>query len=141
MVKSSPLIIISIIVIADRLAKSFAEHYNSIMLTNSIGLQLAHNTGALWSLGTGFNFIFIAISIIVLGFFIKYWKTLTATQWTSIMASLILAGLIGNLWDRLATGYVIDFIKIGWWPNFNIADSSLVTGVIGLIIKHDKIKL
>jgi len=136
-----PLYIISSIVLLDRITKALASYYGEIMLTNSIGLQLAHNTGALWSLGTGFNFVFVIISLIVLGFFVKCWRNISITPWTLVMASLILAGLLGNLWDRLALGYVVDFIKISWWPIFNLADSSLVAGVIGLMIKHDKIKI
>ena len=47
---------------------------------------------------------------------------------------LIFAGTVGNLIDRLARGYVTDFIDIGPWPTFNVADSSMVCGVILLAL-------
>ena len=40
-----------------------------------------------------------------------------------------MGGAIGNLIDRLRLGFVIDFIDIGWWPVFNIADSSIIIGI------------
>ena len=40
-----------------------------------------------------------------------------------------MGGAIGNLIDRLRLGFVIDFINIGWWPVFNVADSSIVIGI------------
>lgn len=48
--------------------------------------------------------------------------------WTAL--GLILGGIIGNLIDRLRLGGVTDFISIGWWPAFNIADSGIVVGAI-----------
>ena len=47
----------------------------------------------------------------------------------SIAIGLQLGGAIGNLIDRLRLGFVIDFIYIGWWPVFNVADSSIVIGI------------
>jgi signal peptidase II len=43
---------------------------------------------------------------------------------------LILGGTVGNLIDRLRVGHVTDFIDIGIWPSFNVADSSVVVGVL-----------
>ena len=52
--------------------------------------------------------------------------------------SLILGGALGNLWDRLSLGYVVDFIEVYYkdlyWPAFNIADSAITIGAILLIL-------
>jgi signal peptidase II len=48
--------------------------------------------------------------------------------WTAL--GLILGGIVGNLIDRLRLGAVTDFISVGWWPTFNIADSAVVVGAI-----------
>ena len=52
--------------------------------------------------------------------------------------SFILGGAIGNLWDRLTLGYVVDFIEVYYenlyWPAFNIADSSITIGAILMIL-------
>jgi signal peptidase II len=47
---------------------------------------------------------------------------------------LQLGGAFGNLIDRLTVGAVVDFIDVGWWPIFNIADSSIVVGMTILIV-------
>ena len=47
--------------------------------------------------------------------------------------SLILGGAAGNLIDRVRLGEVVDFIDVGWWPVFNLADSSIVVGIATLI--------
>jgi signal peptidase II len=49
---------------------------------------------------------------------------------TAVGFGLALGGATGNLSDRLARGSVVDFIALGWWPAFNIADAVLVVGLI-----------
>jgi signal peptidase II len=60
------------------------------------------------------------------------WKNSHAMNSTGIGLSLILGGALGNLWDRLATGKVVDFLLfyVGRyeWPAFNVADSAIVIG-------------
>lgn len=58
-----------------------------------------------------------------------------------ISISLILAGGIGNLIDRIAHGYVIDYISLSIWPSFNIADVYITVGVLLILIFYGKIKL
>ena len=50
-----------------------------------------------------------------------------------ISLGLQLGGAIGNLMDRLRLGHVVDFIDVGAWPVFNLADSSIVVGLVGLL--------
>jgi signal peptidase II len=54
------------------------------------------------------------------------------TKFVYLCLGLQIGGAIGNLLDRLLLGYVVDFIDIGIWPVFNIADSSIVIGLLGL---------
>ena len=49
---------------------------------------------------------------------------------------LLLGGTVGNLIDRIARGHVIDYINMGWWPSFNIADTTNVIGVALIIIEE-----
>jgi len=49
---------------------------------------------------------------------------------TAVGFGLVLGGATGNLSDRLARGSVVDFIALGWWPAFNVADAALVVGLI-----------
>ncbi len=60
-----------------------------------------------------------------------------------IAIGLQLGGAFGNLLDRVALGAVTDFIDIGWWPIFNIADSSIVVGMailVGVLLFFDNEK-
>lgn len=51
-----------------------------------------------------------------------------------ISIGLIVGGALGNLIDRILLGYVIDFIQVGWWPVFNVADSAISVGAILLVL-------
>ncbi|MCA1555023.1 MAG: signal peptidase II, partial [Chloroflexi bacterium] len=58
----------------------------------------------------------------------------TAPLWVRISLGLMLGGALGNMIDRVRFGYVVDFIDLGWWPVFNVADSCVVIGVTMLAI-------
>jgi signal peptidase II len=67
------------------------------------------------------------------------WKQARALSMTSIALSLILGGAVGNLWDRIARGRVVDFllfyVKQYQWPVFNLADSAIVVGASLLVLE------
>ena len=62
-------------------------------------------------------------------------------RWTLVGLVLVLGGALGNLADRLARspgflrGHVVDFVAVGWWPVFNVADSCITIGAIVLIVR------
>ena len=58
---------------------------------------------------------------------------------TIISIGFIVGGAVGNLIDRLVAGYVVDFIGIWKWPNFNVADAHIVIGILLLILFYGKI--
>ena len=66
------------------------------------------------------------------------YNTLTKSRWLLLALAFILGGALGNLWDRVTLGYVIDFIEVYYndlyWPAFNIADSAITIGAIILIL-------
>jgi len=67
------------------------------------------------------------------------WKQSRALTMTGIALSLILGGAVGNLWDRVASGRVVDFllfyVKSYQWPVFNLADSAIVVGASLLVLE------
>jgi len=67
------------------------------------------------------------------------WKQSRALTMTGIALSLILGGAVGNLWDRVASGRVIDFLDVYYkqyhWPVFNLADSCIVIGASLLVVE------
>jgi signal peptidase II len=73
------------------------------------------------------------------GVVIYSWRTPVGRRVLQLALSLILAGALGNLYDRLHYGYVIDFIEVYFrdyrWPSFNVADSAITTGVALLALE------
>jgi signal peptidase II len=102
-------------------------------------LWLTHtrNTGAAFSLLRGHGEALILISIIIITFMAVSLARLArrgerAPGLLGIGLALPLGGALGNLVDRLARGFVVDYLDLRWWPIFNIADSAIVVGAIFL---------
>lgn len=94
-----------------------------------------HNRGAAFGLFQGFGEWFALLAIIIALAIIYYYPRVPAEDWALRGAmSLQLGGAVGNLIDRLTIGHVTDFISVGNFPVFNIADSSITIGVIVLIL-------
>lgn len=92
------------------------------------------NTGSAFGLFQGYTTILTVASVAAIGFIIYFYRTQTESNLvTRFTTGLLLGGAIGNLIDRLAAGEVTDFIDIGRWPIFNLADSSIVVGMILLV--------
>ncbi len=116
--------------------------YESIPLLPHFNLTYAHNTGAAFSLlaqaGGWQRWLFAGLAVVISG--VIYVWLMRLERHETLMAaalSLVLGGAIGNLIDRVAYGYVIDFLDVYYqqwhWPAFNIADSAICIGV-GLML-------
>ncbi len=96
-------------------------------------LVRVHNTGMAFGLGNGAwwsNYIFLAIAALAIGFIGYLWrKGLLDGVISHIAAALLISGILGNVTDRLARGYVVDFLDFyigqNHWPSFNVADSCI----------------
>lgn len=86
-----------------------------------------------WKIAMLISFSVVAMIIVS----VLLWRGGRAMTLTGVALSLILGGAIGNLWDRLLTGRVIDFLLVYLgtypWPAFNVADSAIVIGA-GLLV-------
>lgn len=97
-----------------------------------------HNYGAAFGILQHWGGFFIVVATIVtIAILIYVWHIPTNQTLIRVLLGLQLGGAIGNVLDRLNQGYVTDFAKLGipgfyYIPNFNVADSSIVVGVIGL---------
>jgi signal peptidase II len=108
-----------------------------------------HNTGAAFSFlsdaGGWQRWLFAGLAV-GMSVVISVWLTRLKENETliAVALSLILGGAIGNLIDRLAYGYVIDFLDVYYetwhWPAFNIADSAITVGVVLMLIDSFKSK-
>jgi len=100
-------------------------------------IRIVHvqNTGVAFGMFQGFGDIFSIIAIIVALIIVFYFPRVPASDWSLRLAmSLQLSGAIGNLIDRLTIGHVTDFVSVGNFPVWNIADASITIGVIVLIL-------
>ena len=99
-------------------------------------LRLTHgtNTGTAFGLFPNQTFILVLASFIAIGFLIYFYRTHAMPRPLLRFAiGLQLGGAFGNLIDRLRVGAVVDFIDVGPWPIFNLADSSIVVGMALLV--------
>jgi signal peptidase II len=93
------------------------------------------NTGAAFGILQGFGDIFRVLAILVSIAIIYYYPKVPRKDWPIRLAmGLQLGGALGNLLDRLTHGYVIDFVSLGNFPVFNVADASISIGVAILIV-------
>lgn len=95
-----------------------------------------HNTGAAFGMFQGGSRVFTVLAFIVIGAILYYFPRVERTDWTLRLAmSMQFAGAVGNLIDRLAQdGRVTDFISVGTFPVFNVADSSISVGTVILLM-------
>jgi signal peptidase II len=129
-----------------RLVAAHIAMYSHIQLIPGF-FRITHteNTGAAFSLfadspshwKTAMLISFSVVAMIVVS--ILLWKQSRALTMTGIALSLILGGAVGNLWDRVASGRVVDFllfyVKSYQWPVFNLADSAIVVGASLLVLE------
>jgi len=124
-----------IVVLFDQITKIIIKAFRPhLFLINYI-----ENTGAAFGLFRGNNFFLTIISVVVVLVILLQVKNIIKDR-AAWSYALVLGGLLGNLIDRLAYGFVVDFIDLQFWPVFNIADSALTLGVLG-IIAYSFIKL
>ena len=93
------------------------------------------NTGSAFGLFAGFTNLLVVASIIGIVFILfVFLKQNNSVIWLRLSLGLIVGGALGNLFDRVKDGAVVDFISVGWWPAFNIADSSISVGMCLLLV-------
>jgi signal peptidase II len=94
-----------------------------------------YNQGAAFGMFQQGNMVFTVLAFIVVAAIIYYYPQISSVDWPLRLAmSMQMGGAIGNLVDRLTIGHVTDFISIGKFPVFNIADSSISVGCVVLLL-------
>ena len=106
-------------------------------------LTLLHNTGAAFSFLAGEGgwqrWFFIVLAVVISGMLIGWLaKTPRTERWLPVSLALVLGGALGNVYDRIVHGYVVDFLHFYWggyhFPAFNIADSAITIGAIMMAV-------
>lgn len=129
--------------ISKQMASSMLELYQSVPVFPLFNFTLVHNYGAAFSFlanaGGWQRYALAAVAIITSAVIVIWLKRLPKNDpWMAVALSLILGGAIGNLYDRILLGYVVDFLDFYWgtahFPAFNIADSAITIGAGMMII-------
>ena len=129
------------VVILDQISKQYAQA--NLVVHDAVGvmpffdLTLTYNAGAAFGLlstaGGWQRWFFVALAVLISGCIVFWLRNLDGRcLWLPCALALILGGALGNLWDRLSIGAVIDFLDFyvgNWhWPAFNLADSAITIG-------------
>jgi len=136
-----------IVFIVDQLTKyaalNYLMDYEPLVITRFFNLTLAYNKGAAFSFlnqASGWQLWFFGGLSLVVSIAILIWLKRLAYQqrWLNIALTFIVGGALGNLFDRICYGHVIDFIQLHishfYWPVFNIADSAICIGAFMLVV-------
>jgi len=108
------------------------------IIGDTVTWTLVRNSGAAFSMATGYTWVLTLVALgVVIG--IVWMGRRLVSPWWAIGLGMILGGAMGNLVDRFfrspgpLRGHVVDFLSIGWWPVFNVADPAVVGGAILLV--------
>jgi len=144
-----------LVLVLDQVSKAYFEgtlslYQQIVVIPDLFSWTLAYNTGAAFSFladSSGWQrWLFALIAIVVSAVLVIWLKRLKPSDtWLAIALALVLGGALGNLYDRIALGHVIDFILVHWqnrwyFPAFNLADSAITVGAIMLALDMFKTK-
>ncbi len=128
-----------IIVLLDQLTKLVVQKFlelgkQTAIIPNFLYIKYLQNTGMGFGLMQGQTWMIAWITIIFIGILLYYYDKMPGKKIIVVFAGLLLGGAVGNLIDRIAFGFVRDFIAFTFWPAFNIADMAITVGGIGLLV-------
>lgn len=136
----------AVLAAVDQLTKEWALAVlkDAVAVLPSLNLVLVHNPGAafgLFSQAGGWQRWFFIAAGFAIGAFVAVWlrrAVRSGGRWLPAGLSLVLGGALGNLWDRIVRGAVVDFIDVYYgrfhWPAFNVADMAISAGAAILIL-------
>jgi signal peptidase II len=145
-VRLLPAAIAAVIFGADRWTKHLVETrmaYGDVLPVFPLfNLTYVTNTGAAFGIGEDRNKFFIGISVVVLIAIFMVARKAGSDLRIKAAIALIVGGALGNLYDRITRGYVTDFLDFyagsRHWPAFNVADSAILVGALGVALLEFK---
>jgi len=136
-----------VVILLDQYTKGLAsgalEYARPQPVFSWFNLTLQHNSGAAFSFlsdaGGWQRYFFSGIAVVISAVLIVWLYRMPRGQWLlALSLGLILGGALGNLWDRLTLGYVVDFISVHYgpyyFPAFNLADSAISVGAACMLL-------
>ena len=109
------------------------------IIGDTVTWTLVRNSGAAFSMATGYTWVLTLVALGVVAGIVWMGRRLVSPWW-AVGLGMILGGALGNLVDRFfrspgpLRGHVVDFLSVGWWPVFNVADPAVVGGAILLVV-------
>jgi signal peptidase II len=105
------------------------------LVGDEVRIAYSHNTGVAFSLFQGHPEILTVTALLIVAGAIYFYRTQMANERliAQLTMGLVLGGAFGNIIDRVRLGYVVDFIQVGWFPIFNLADSFISIGAVLLM--------
>ena len=128
-----------VVIICDQVTKYVVREtiplYETFIEVGVFSIVHGQNTGSAFGLFAGFTNYLIIASLIGLALILYFFvKQASANLFVRIAVGLIVGGAVGNLIDRVKDGFVVDFISVGWWPAFNVADSAISIGMTVMVL-------
>lgn len=134
--------IVGTVILADQLTKSWmvANHSETpvSIVGHGVELHVARNPGGAFSTFTNATAVLAVLAILLTVWLVRVVRR-TSDTLTVVALALVLGGALGNLCDRIfrspgvLQGHVVDFVRVGSFPSFNVADSAITIGA-GLLI-------
>lgn len=114
--------------VLDRLAASSPGRVD--LAPGILALVYVENRGAAFGIFQGHSdLVLVAAILLVIGITIVFYRMSAGSPLLPYAAGLIIGGALGNIIDRIRLGFVVDFVAVGPWPKFNVADAAVSTGV------------
>jgi signal peptidase II len=121
------------------LATSLLDRGERVEVLPFLAFENVRNKGVAFGLGGDISSVVVGATVVVLLGLLVFLASRSRTGWPIwLPAALLIGGAVGNLADRVRDGAVIDFIDLPLWPTFNLADVSIVVGVMLLLFEVER---
>jgi signal peptidase II len=104
-----------------------------LWLIDDVGIEIAHNSGISFSRFSGGGTVLaVVIGLVCVGLALAIWR---GPRRFAVPLAFVLGGAAGNLIDRIRLGYVVDYVTVGPWPTFNLADIGIAIGAVLIVTR------
>lgn len=144
----------AVIVILDQVSKQWISatlnYGEPVVFTSFFNFTLLHNPGAAFSFlseaGGWQRWFFTVVAVVISVILVVWISRIAHRRYEALALALILGGALGNVYDRVLLGYVVDFVVVHYqnyyWPAFNIADAAITVGagvlIFDMLFSKDK---
>lgn len=101
-----------------------------VSVSGPVSFHHIENRGAAFGLFPQMQFVFLAVAALVAGYILFAGRRFGPGLFPQVLLGMVLGGAVANAVDRFIQGYVVDFIDLQRWPVFNVADMSIVVGLM-----------